>query len=71
MPVLVIIPIILKILPLGVVVVEAGGGGHGGGGPKGRVEIIRALSRAELGVSSGSRHAALAFETHEEKPSLS
>ena len=34
MPILVIIPIILKILPLGVVVVEAGGGGHGGGEAK-------------------------------------
>lgn len=71
MPVLVIIPIILKILPLGVVVVEAGGGGHGGGGPKTRVETISAVGGAGLGVSSGSRHAALDFETHEEKPSLS
>ena len=71
MPILVIIPIILKILPLGVVVVEAGGGGHGGGGPKGRAEIIRAVNGAEGGVSSGSIYTALAFETHEEKPSLS
>lgn len=71
MPFLIFFPLVITAFPFGVVVAEAGGGGHGGGGPKSRVEIIRAVNGAEGRISSGCSHAALAFKTHEEKPSLS